>query len=55
MKAILDQNYIQGMKDCRDGKESQSSNHNYLLGYGMQYQINEMNSWNAEVNHGSAN
>ena len=53
MTVILDENYIQGMRDCRDGKESQSSNENYLLGYGIQYQIEEMNSWNAEVNHAS--
>ena len=54
MKVILDQNYIQGMKDCRDGKEAQSSNDNYLLGYGLQYQLNEINSYKG-ASHGIAN
>ena len=53
MEVIIDENYIQGMRDCKEGKEAQSSNHNYLLGYGLQYQLNEMNSYQAEANHAS--
>ena len=53
MTVILDENYISGMRDCRDGNPPSSENENYLRGYGVQYQVNEMNSWNAEVNHAS--
>ena len=39
---ILDSNYIQGMKDAKEGKPAKSTHENYERGYGDQYQLDQI-------------
>ena len=41
-KVVLDEHYIAGMQDARDGKPAKSTHENYERGYGAQYQLDQI-------------
>ena len=46
-------NFIDGQRDCKEGKQPSSGSEDYLRGYGAQYQLEENNSWNKEASYAS--
>ena len=37
--------FIQGQKDCEKGKPQQSTNPDYIRGYGAQYALEQSQAW----------
>ena len=43
---------IRGMADCREGLPPQSKDESYLNGYGIEYQLEQINDNNKGMNYG---